>query len=119
MFTGLFFWLLTNGPEFANDIITFVLDSWRERHLVRAILSIQARIIRLGMQVFQNTVQHMNFLEPENYSRTRHYCAHHSDRVRVSRSKHDPVAVRGLGGALCGYYLLGLWWLSMDIRHGD
>ena len=21
MFTGLFFWLLTNGPEFANDII--------------------------------------------------------------------------------------------------
>ena len=22
MFTGLFFWLLTNGPEFANDIIT-------------------------------------------------------------------------------------------------
>ena len=22
MFTGLFFWLLTNGPEFGNDIIT-------------------------------------------------------------------------------------------------
>ena len=29
MFTGLFFWLLTNGPDFAgNDIITFVVDSW-------------------------------------------------------------------------------------------
>ena len=65
MFTGLFFWLLTNGPAFANDVITSL---WK--------VGVDAAgtgnsyypgdLITLSMQVFQNTLQHVNFLQPES-----------------------------------------------------
>ena len=31
MFTGLFFWLLTNGPDFAEQDYSLIVDSWRRR----------------------------------------------------------------------------------------
>jgi type IV secretion system protein TrbL len=65
MFTGLFFWLLTNGSAFANDVITSL---WK--------VGVDAAgtgnsfypgdVITLSMQVFQNTLQHVNFLQPES-----------------------------------------------------
>ena len=39
MFTGLFFWLLTNGPEFANDIINSLRTDWGRRRPARERLS--------------------------------------------------------------------------------
>ena len=110
--------LLTNGPQFANDIITSFWTVGGEASGTGNSVY-PGTIINLGMQVFQNTMQHINFLTAWNISRTVNHCAHYFDCLRTNRSKHDPAAVRGLGGALCGYYLLGLWWLSMDIRHGD
>ena len=63
MFTGLFFWLLTHGPEFGNDIINSLRTVGGDAAGTgKAIYP--AQLINLGMQVFQNTVQHMNFLEP-------------------------------------------------------
>ena len=63
MFTGLFFWLLTHGPEFGNDIINSLRTVGGDAAGTgKAIFP--AQLINLGMQVFQNTVQHMNFLEP-------------------------------------------------------
>ena len=63
MFTGLFFWLLTHGPEFGNKIINSLRTVGGDAAGTgKAIYP--AQLINLGMQVFQNTVQHMNFLEP-------------------------------------------------------
>ena len=65
MFTGLFFWLLTNGPEFANDIITSLRTVGGDAAGTgKAIYP--GDLITLSMQVFQNTLQHVNFLQPES-----------------------------------------------------
>jgi type IV secretion system protein VirB6/type IV secretion system protein TrbL len=65
MFTGLFFWLLTNGPQFANDVITSLRTVGGEAAGTgKAIYP--AKLINLGMQVFQNTIKHINFLQPES-----------------------------------------------------
>lgn len=63
MFTGFFFWLLQNGPKFAQNII----DSFRT-------LGGQAAgggqelypgdLISIGIQVVNNAMTHLNFLEP-------------------------------------------------------
>ena len=66
MFTGLFFWLLTNGPDIRERHYSLVMDSWRGGSSGREILSTQAQLINLGMQVFQNTMQHINFLAAWN-----------------------------------------------------
>ena len=65
MFTGLFFWLLTNGPAFANDVITSL---WKVGVDAAAtgISFYPGDVITLSMQVFQNTLQHVNFLQPES-----------------------------------------------------
>jgi type IV secretion system protein TrbL len=65
MFTGLFFWLLTNGPEFANDIINSLRAVGGDAAGTgKAIYP--GDLITLSMQVFQNTLQHVNFLQPES-----------------------------------------------------
>jgi len=65
MFTGLFFWLLTNGPTFANDIIQSL---WKIGGQAsgngQAIFP--GDLVTLGLQVFQNAVTHVNFLSPES-----------------------------------------------------
>jgi type IV secretion system protein TrbL len=65
MVTGLFYWLLTNGPAFGNDIVTTL------RQVGGAAAGTGQSIypgdlITLGMQVFQQTLQHVNFLQPES-----------------------------------------------------
>jgi type IV secretion system protein TrbL len=65
MFTGLFFWLLTNGPNFANDIINSLRTVGGDAAGTgKAIYP--GDVITLAMQVFQNTLQHVNFLQPES-----------------------------------------------------
>jgi len=65
MFTGLFFWLLTNGPRFANDIINSLRTVGGDAAGTgKAIYP--AQLINLGMQVFQQTLQHVNFFQAES-----------------------------------------------------
>lgn len=65
MFTGLFFWLLTHGPEFGNDIINSLRTVGGDAAGTgKAIYP--AKLINLGMQVFQQTLQHVNFFQPES-----------------------------------------------------
>ena len=65
MFTGLFFWLLTNGPQFANDIITSLWTVGGEASGTGNSIY-PGTLIDLAMQVFQNTMKHINFLQPES-----------------------------------------------------
>ncbi len=65
MFTGLFFWLLTNGPQFANDVITSLWTVGGEASGTGNSVY-PGTIIDLAMQVFQNTMKHINFLQPES-----------------------------------------------------
>ena len=65
MFTGLFFWLLTNGPEFANDIINSLWTVGGDAAGTGKSIY-PGDLITLAMQVFQNTLQHINFLQPES-----------------------------------------------------
>jgi len=63
MFTGLFFWLLTNGSAFANDIIqslSQVGSNAGGQGLT------PGDIVNLAMQVFQQTLQNVNWLQPES-----------------------------------------------------
>ena len=54
MFTGLFFWLLTNGPDFGNDIINSLRTVGGDAAGTgKAIYP--GDLITLAMQVFQNT----------------------------------------------------------------
>jgi type IV secretion system protein TrbL len=65
MFTGLFFWLLTNGPAFANDIVQSL---WKigGQASGNGQAVFPGDLITLGLQVFQNAVTHVNFLSPES-----------------------------------------------------
>lgn len=62
-FTGLFFWLLVNGPAFGQDIINSLWEMGGQASgSGNAIYP--AQLINLGLQVFQNTMSHVNFFEP-------------------------------------------------------
>jgi type IV secretion system protein VirB6/type IV secretion system protein TrbL len=65
MFSGLFFWLLTNGAEFANDIITSLRQVGGDAAGTGKSIY-PGDLIELAMQVFQNTMKHINFLAPES-----------------------------------------------------
>ena len=65
IFTGLFFWLLTNGPQFANDIIKSLWTVGGEASGTGNSIY-PGTLIDLAMQVFQNTMKHINFLQPES-----------------------------------------------------
>jgi type IV secretion system protein TrbL len=65
MFTGLFFWLLTNGPYFANDVVTSLWKVGGEASGTGNSIY-PGTLIDLAMQVFQNTMKHINFLMPES-----------------------------------------------------
>ena len=66
MFTGLFFWLADERTgQFANDIITsFWTVGGDAAGTGNSIYP--GDLITLAMQVFQNTMQHVNFLQPES-----------------------------------------------------
>ena len=64
MFTGFFFWLLMNGPDFAGKI----MDSLRQlggdaTGTGKSIYP--GDLIELGMQIYQNVLRHTNWLLPE------------------------------------------------------
>jgi type IV secretion system protein TrbL len=62
LFTGFFFWLLTNGPDFAGKIIASLRQVGGDAAGTgKAIYPSQ--LINLGMQVFQNAVQHITFFD--------------------------------------------------------
>jgi len=65
MFTGLFFWLLTNGPDFAGRIIHSLWQLGGEASGSGNSIY-PAQLINLGMQVFQNSIKHINFLAVES-----------------------------------------------------
>jgi type IV secretion system protein TrbL len=65
MFTGLFFWLLTNGANFGNKVI-FSLWKIGGDAVGTGNTFYPGDLITLSMQVFQNTLQHVNFLQPES-----------------------------------------------------
>ena len=65
MFTGFFFWLLSNGSAFANNVIA---STWKIGGDAAGTGNsyYPGDLITLSMQVFQNTLQHVNFLQPES-----------------------------------------------------
>lgn len=62
-FTGFFYWLLINGPDFAGKIIASLWQMGGQASgSGNAIYP--AQLINLGLQVFQNAMNHINFFEP-------------------------------------------------------
>jgi len=65
MFTGLFFWLLSNGPTFANGIIASLRQIGGDAAGTGQQI-FPMGVLNLGMQVYQQALQHVNFLQPES-----------------------------------------------------
>src|SRR6516225_6553977 len=65
MFTGLFFWLLLNGPTFAHDIVASLWQVGGEAAGGGQAIY-PGRLINLGMQVYQQTLTHVSWLQPES-----------------------------------------------------
>ena len=65
MFTGLFLWLLTNGATFANDIVNSLRQIGGDAAGTGQAIY-PGRLINLGMQVYQQTLTHVNWLQPES-----------------------------------------------------
>jgi len=65
MFTGVFFWLLLNGATFANYIIKSLRQVGGDAAGTGEAI-FPGDLITLGMQVYQQTLQHVNFLQPES-----------------------------------------------------
>ena len=65
MFTGLFFWLLTNGADFGNKVISSLWKIGGDA-VGTGNAFYPGDLITLSMQVFQNTLQHVNFFQPES-----------------------------------------------------
>jgi type IV secretion system protein VirB6/type IV secretion system protein TrbL len=65
MFTGLFLWLLTNGPAFAHDIVASLWQVGGDAAGGGQAIY-PGRLINLGMQVYQQTLSHVNWLQAES-----------------------------------------------------
>jgi P-type conjugative transfer protein TrbL len=65
MFTGLFFWLLSNGATFAHDIIASLWQVGGDAAGGGQAIY-PGRLINLGMQIYQQTLTHVNWLQPES-----------------------------------------------------
>jgi type IV secretion system protein VirB6/type IV secretion system protein TrbL len=65
MFTGLFFWLLLHGPTFANDIVNSLRQIGGDAAGTGQAI-FPGRLINLGMEVYQQTLKHVNWLQPES-----------------------------------------------------
>jgi type IV secretion system protein TrbL len=65
MFTGFFFWLLLNGATFANAIITSLRQIGGDAAGTGQAIY-PGKLINLGMQVYQQTLTHVNWLQPES-----------------------------------------------------
>ena len=65
MFTGFFFWLLLNGAGFANAIIMSLRQIGGDAAGTGQSIY-PGDLITLGMQVYQQTLQHVNWLQPES-----------------------------------------------------
>ena len=63
--TGLFFWLLTNGADVCKQRNLLTVEDWRRR-VRNGQFFYPGDLITLSMQVFQQTLQHVNFLQPES-----------------------------------------------------
>lgn len=64
VFTGFFWWLLVNGPQFANDIITS-LRNIGERATGNTGLT-PSTIIDMGFSIFSRTIEKSSFWSPVN-----------------------------------------------------
>jgi type IV secretion system protein TrbL len=65
MFIGLFFWLLLHGPTFANDIVNSLRQIGGDAAGTGQAI-FPGRLINLGMEVYQQTLKHVNWLQPES-----------------------------------------------------
>jgi P-type conjugative transfer protein TrbL len=65
MFTGFFFWLLLNGATFANDIVNSLRQIGGDAAGTGQAIY-PGKLINLGMQVYQQTLTHVNWLQPES-----------------------------------------------------
>jgi type IV secretion system protein TrbL len=65
MFTGFFFWLLLNGATFANDIVNSARQVGGDAAGTGQAI-FPGKLINLGMQVYQQTLTHVNWLQPES-----------------------------------------------------
>jgi len=65
MFTGFFFWLLLNGASFANGIITSLRQIGGDAAGTGQSIFPMA-VLNLGLQVYQQTLMHVNWLQPES-----------------------------------------------------
>jgi type IV secretion system protein VirB6/type IV secretion system protein TrbL len=63
MFTGFFFWLLLHGATFGNAIVKSLWQIGGDAGGTGQSIY-PGDLITLGMQVYQQTVQHVNWLEP-------------------------------------------------------
>ena len=111
MFTGLFLWLLTNGAAYGNDIIQS-LSQLGTNAGGQGLTP--GDIVNLVMQVYQNTLSHVNFLQPESIRRADYYRGDHPDRLCLGRSQHDFTFVCCVGCSLCGADISRFRRLPMD-----
>jgi hypothetical protein len=65
MFTGFFFWLLLNGATFANGIVNSLRQIGGDAAGTGQSIY-PGDLITLGMQVYQQTLEHVNWLQPES-----------------------------------------------------
>jgi type IV secretion system protein VirB6/type IV secretion system protein TrbL len=65
MFTGLFYWLLLNGPTFSHDIIQSLWRLGGDAGGTGQVIY-PGDLITIAMQVFQGTLKNVNWLQPES-----------------------------------------------------
>src|SRR6516164_11017377 len=65
MFTGLFLWLLMSGSTFSSAIIHSVWEIGGDAGGAGQQIFPMA-VLNLGLQVYQQTLQHVNWLQPES-----------------------------------------------------
>jgi P-type conjugative transfer protein TrbL len=64
-FTGLFFWLLKNGPDFSGKIIASLWQMGGQAS-GSGNAFYPAQLINIGLQVLQAAMNHISFLQPES-----------------------------------------------------
>jgi hypothetical protein len=64
-FTGLFFWLLKNGPDFSGKIIASLWQMGGQAS-GSGNAFYPAQLINIGLQVLQTAMNHISFLQPES-----------------------------------------------------
>ena len=116
IFTGFFWWLLSNGPNFANTIIKSLEQIAGEATGTGQQVP-PGHIANIGFAIFFNAIKHVSGWSPVASAVGLILSGVIMIVVALDWCEHAALAMLRLSISVCGRVFPRLWWFPVDLRH--